>query len=324
MPATRVLDKSVDRLSFPAASQAGCRQIFEQSQGQTTVRIRHLSDFPSINMLHTASYQTGDVERPRDMVCAWTSDIAPACLSRSAYALYLISGEITYGDLHCPATAGDLLVFWGDFRLASIEAAKLRALLLIVHELERPDGIADQFSTAVHISRHQLLAPLASCLAFIASRYSLASQFEYEMLYGAARGLIAIGLARSGQHAEPIVRSLGLQMLQYVDRELQDTDLDPAKVASYFGVSVRYVHKLFAQQGLTLGAYIRAKRLEQVHFELTAPGNQDQKIANIAKKWGFKDLSTFARAFREKYGCKPSEARSSQVPSLRSTPQLDF
>ena len=59
----------------------------------------------------------------------------------------------------------------------------------------------------------------------------------------------------------------------------------------------------------TLGDYIKTKRLEQVHFDLTAPVSREQKIAVIAKKWGFADLSTFARAFKGKYGYKPSEAK---------------
>ncbi len=309
MPSPRVPGKLVDPRRFPEATGVGRRQLLERKRRQTTARIEHLDEFPFIGMLHAESNLTGDVELLQDMFCKWTLDTAPACLSTSAYAFYLISGEISYGSSPCPATAGDLLVFSGDLRSASVAAVKLRALVLIIHDVERPDPIANQFAATVHISRNQLLAPLASCLAFIASSFSSASQFEYEMLYAAARDLLPIAIARSGRHAEPVARSLAPKLLQYVDRELRDPDLDPSKVAGHFGISVRYVHKLFAQQGLTLGAYIKTKRLEKVYFELAAPASREQKIANVAKHWGFNDLSTFARAFREKYGCKPSEAR---------------
>lgn len=301
--------KSVDSREWFEIARVGCGQPLEPERAQTTVRIDRLNNFPFVSMLHTAGHSAEGVEVLQPKFCRCMLDIAPAPKATSAYAFYLMSGEMFYGSSHCPATAGDLLVVTEGAKICSALSGNFRALLLIMHEFELPHIGSSQSPVAIHIPRHQLLAPLASCLSFISSRFSSASKDEYEMLYAAACGLLPLAIARSGRPTEPAARSVALKLQKYVERELQDPDLNAAKIAGHFGISIRYVHKLFAQQGLTLGDYIKTKRLEQVHFDLTAPVGREQKIAVIAKKWGFADLSTFARAFKGKYGCKPSEAK---------------
>jgi AraC-like DNA-binding protein len=301
--------KSVDSQERLEITRVAGGQPLEPKRAQTTVRIDRLNNFPFISMLHTASHSAEGVEVLQPKFCRCRLDIAPAPKATSTYAFYLISGEMFYGSSRCSATAGDLLLVAEGAKIGSALSGNFRALLLIMGEFELLHIDNSQSPVAIHISRHQLLAPLASCLSFISSRFSSASEDEYEMLYAAACGLLPLAIARSGRPTEPVARSVALKLQKYVERELQDPDLNAAKVAGHFGISVRYVHKLFAQQGLTLGDYIKTKRLEQVHFDLTAPVSREQKIAVIAKKWGFADLSTFARAFKGKYGYKPSEAK---------------
>jgi AraC-like DNA-binding protein len=38
-----------------------------------------------------------------------------------------------------------------------------------------------------------------------------------------------------------------------------------------------------------------------------------KQIAELASRWGFKDLSTFNRAFKKHYGCTPSAYRKSHL-----------
>jgi AraC-like DNA-binding protein len=47
------------------------------------------------------------------------------------------------------------------------------------------------------------------------------------------------------------------ELQDFVDRHISDPDLSPGKAAEHFGISIRYVHKLFACTGTTFNAYVR-------------------------------------------------------------------
>ena len=83
--------------------------------------------------------------------------------------------------------------------------------------------------------------------------------------------------------------------------------LSPKSVAEVFGIFERYVYRLFAQQGLRFGAQVRSRRLEGAAAELSRSSRT--RIMDIAYKWGFADLSTFIKAFKQKFGCTPREFR---------------
>ena len=99
----------------------------------------------------------------------------------------------------------------------------------------------------------------------------------------------------------------------HVDRTLTDPALSPAAVAASVGVSVRYLHKLFAAEGLGVAEYIRDRRLARVHRALRDPRNAARPIAAVAADAGFGDLSGFNRAFRHKYHQTPKDVRSGQL-----------
>jgi len=92
---------------------------------------------------------------------------------------------------------------------------------------------------------------------------------------------------------------------------LHDLELTPAMVAERAGVSVRTVHRAFQSSGETFWSWVRDRRLERCHIELTTPSFSRHSITEIAFRWGFGDLSTFDRNFRKRYGVAPRMARAS-------------
>ncbi len=98
-------------------------------------------------------------------------------------------------------------------------------------------------------------------------------------------------------------------ILDYTDRNIADSTLSPRGVAERFGISVRYLHKIFAGSGETFGSYVTTQRLEHVKNELMS-GAAVQSIAALARKWGFRDISGFNRAFRKRFGCAPRRFRT--------------
>jgi AraC-like DNA-binding protein len=80
-------------------------------------------------------------------------------------------------------------------------------------------------------------------------------------------------------------------------------------VAARLGITVRYVHHLLEPTGRSFSEHLLDKRLARVVELLREAGQRHRKIADIAFKVGFKDLSYFNRMFRRKYGGTPSDMR---------------
>jgi AraC-like DNA-binding protein/mannose-6-phosphate isomerase-like protein (cupin superfamily) len=90
---------------------------------------------------------------------------------------------------------------------------------------------------------------------------------------------------------------------------IADPDLGPCLVARRGGVSTRTLHRLFQASGKSFAGWLRERRLERCWSELSRPSARRPNIAALAFKWGFNDLTTFNRAFRERYGVTPREIR---------------
>ncbi len=91
-----------------------------------------------------------------------------------------------------------------------------------------------------------------------------------------------------------------------IARHLGDPALGVAALAARHGISPRYVHKLFEDDGRTYSRVVLDARLERALRELRAT---TQTVSAIAGAAGFGDLSYFNRTFRRRYGMTPTEAR---------------
>ncbi|HEX2140263.1 MAG TPA: helix-turn-helix domain-containing protein [Woeseiaceae bacterium] len=96
---------------------------------------------------------------------------------------------------------------------------------------------------------------------------------------------------------------------RFITQNLRLRHLGPEAVARAFGVSTRYVHKLFADEEHTIARYIRAERLQACRRALADPACDGLSITDIAVQWGFYDLPHMTRCFREAYGITPREFR---------------
>jgi AraC-like DNA-binding protein len=97
------------------------------------------------------------------------------------------------------------------------------------------------------------------------------------------------------------------QMRRYALDHLHDPGLGPEQMARAHFYSPRYVHKLFAEDGSGVSAWIRKQRMERALADLHRPS--DDTVAAIALRWGYRDAASFSRAFRQTYGCSPSDLR---------------
>lgn len=101
----------------------------------------------------------------------------------------------------------------------------------------------------------------------------------------------------------------------FVRLHLHEQELTPGRVAAAMKLSPRYINKLFAAEGTSLGRYIWEMRLNQSAADLVDPALARESISMIALRNGFKDLSHFSRSFRASFDASPSEYREAGAPA---------
>ncbi|MFD7234040.1 helix-turn-helix domain-containing protein [Streptomyces syringium] len=108
-------------------------------------------------------------------------------------------------------------------------------------------------------------------------------------------------------------RALRARIHDHIRQRLRDPGLTPEAVAASHGISTRYLYALFHDQGQTVGAWIRERRLENCRRDLADPCQLGRPIRSIAAGWGFPDPAHFSRTFRTAYGVSPRDYRESAV-----------
>ena len=98
-------------------------------------------------------------------------------------------------------------------------------------------------------------------------------------------------------------------IIRFIQKNLEFPELGPTSIANTFNISTRYLHSLFAEKGMSIGYWIRDKRLEQCRRQLVHVDRYKSNITDIAFHWGFNDSAHFSKIFKSKYGITPSEYR---------------
>ncbi|MEV0406041.1 helix-turn-helix domain-containing protein [Actinoallomurus sp. NPDC050550] len=99
-------------------------------------------------------------------------------------------------------------------------------------------------------------------------------------------------------------------MRAHVRDHLADPRLSAEALARRHGVSLRYTAELFAADGTSPAAFIRAERLRAAHRALTDPRYAGLTVSAVAARYGFADRTTFTRAFVRAYSRTPAELRA--------------
>jgi AraC-like DNA-binding protein len=104
-------------------------------------------------------------------------------------------------------------------------------------------------------------------------------------------------------------RALMARIHTFIRDNLGDARLTPDAIAAAHHISLRYLHKLFHQDGHTVAGWIRERRLEQCRRDLADSQLADRPIHAIAARWGFPSPAHFSQAFRSAFGLSPSQHR---------------
>jgi len=126
-----------------------------------------------------------------------------------------------------------------------------------------------------------------------------------------------LALALEGDGRLSLIESSGRnglyrRCLGFIRGNIVDGNLGPAMIASAVGLSVRSLHRIFAENGPPIQECIREERLAASLTYLQKPGSGEISISEIAHRTGFRSHSHFSHAFRTKFGMTPTDWRRRQ------------
>lgn len=109
-------------------------------------------------------------------------------------------------------------------------------------------------------------------------------------------------------------------VIHYIEDHL-DGEIDPAALAAIACCSVYNLQRMFSFiADKPLSEYIRERRLTMAAFDLI---NGNDRIIDLAVKYGYDSADAFSRAFQRYHNVLPSRARTETV-LLKSCPVLSF
>ena len=121
--------------------------------------------------------------------------------------------------------------------------------------------------------------------------------------------------AQLGPAEATIARSRYLAQAQaYLYDHLADPGLSPERVARAVGISARYLHALFHDEGTTVTRWLVERRLERSRQLLSSRQHAALTITEVAAAVGFRDLSHFSSSFKSAFGLPPRAFRDHERP----------
>lgn len=221
-------------------------------------------------------------------------------LEQNGREVLLQPGDMTIYDatrphkIHCPGEFTKLII--------SIPRNVLRG---------RVAGI--DHCTALRISGTNGIGFVAS--SFLRSTAIQADQlhpYEFSILSDHALDLLALAAASVRPVNVNLSRSRAASINAIkvlIEQNLRNVELDTRMITREAGLSARYISSLFEEEGTSLMRYVWQRRLENCRKDMQNPVYTGQRLTEIAFRWGFTDAAHFSRAFKQQFGCSPSEYR---------------
>jgi len=160
-----------------------------------------------------------------------------------------------------------------------------------------------------------LRSVLAGADADANTNASIAGMHIGEAVTDLAAALVAELAGRTPD--EPAARTALMGHIRaFIERNLADPNLSPATIAASVNISVRYLYKLFEQDGVTVSEWIRNRRLDNTIRDLADRRLAHRTIAGIGARWGFHDPTHLSRVFRAREGISPREFRERALTNM--------
>jgi AraC-like DNA-binding protein len=157
---------------------------------------------------------------------------------------------------------------------------------------------------------HPLAPGIGTFLTHLARTPQLPTQYGHALqdpVVSLFRALLATSAGDEFRARGPLAETLGHRAEQYIRTHYTDPALTPQRVAEVHGISVRYLYRVLSDLGFSPAGLIRDLRLDACARALASPGST--RISAIAHNHGFVDQAHFTRAFKQRFGCTPTQWR---------------
>ncbi|WP_225823558.1 helix-turn-helix domain-containing protein [Streptomyces naphthomycinicus] len=209
--------------------------------------------------------------------------------------------------------AGDIGFFetLRPFRATFPERFRMHIFAVPRDLIERPEADLERLTARALGPHHGLPALLTPLLERLADDSETYATPVAERLAQAVIDLTAATAARQldadATKLPGADRVLLLRIKNFVGWHLSDPGLTPQRIAAVHGISVRYLHRLFEAESTTVCRWIRELRLDQCRRELAVREPGTVSLGQVARRWGFRSLAGFSRAFRGCFGLSPTD-----------------
>ncbi len=194
--------------------------------------------------------------------------------------------------------------FNADFTVISIIVPRRRLAPLLVEPDAQQGSRVDPETGAGKLLSNYLLTLFSVAPNLMQAEAGLAARSLLDLIALAFNG----AALKTGDLPEMVQRAELMRVQNYIKDRLSHSNLEPITVAEGIGMSRAQLYRLFAPTG-GVAEYIREQRLRRCLADLLSLRHAHRQIADIGYRWGFADPITFAKAFKQRFGRTPSEAR---------------
>jgi AraC family transcriptional activator of tynA and feaB len=99
---------------------------------------------------------------------------------------------------------------------------------------------------------------------------------------------------------------LSMRVKTYIEAQLADPELSVERIAHACNISVRGLHRLFAEDPAgSISSYLWQRRLIRCAEALRDPSQAHRSITDVCFSYGFSSSSHFSRLFKDRFGVPP-------------------
>lgn len=102
--------------------------------------------------------------------------------------------------------------------------------------------------------------------------------------------------------------SIMIEVKKFICQQLANPKLSIDLICERLGLSRSQLYRISEPIG-GIANFIKMARLNRAYSDLRAPQMRHLSIADISQRWGFNNVSTFARNIKNVYGCLPKDLR---------------
>lgn len=218
-----------------------------------------------------------------------------------------------YNKIHEMAPDRIVLHDWGHPYVSEATDADQLSVFIPPHLLQNRQGIYGKspvITWMLDSLEGQLLATtLTKVWSYILTHGTKQVEDAASGFIGLLNGLIDARLRTLQAPSESLPIS-ALMIKSYLLRRLGDPGLSVETLCKAFQCSRATIYRHFSDVG-GVTAFIQDQRLEACLREVRGSGPAKPTIREIARRWGFEDITYFHRLFKQKYQMTPGDASRS-------------